>query len=181
VSVSRVGAEAVPEGADDDRPTVLPPFDADAFARDSELKLQASAPAKGETTTDEARRLLQDGQPEEALFLLARLLEASPLDAEARTLSAECSAALERECWSAIGSGSAILGATASPDELKGIGLDHVSGFLLSLMDAVTDVEMLLDICGLPRLLALRHLRDLVVRGVVIEKSTSRSQARISR
>jgi hypothetical protein len=181
VSVSRDGAEAVPEDTDDDRPTVLPPFDADAFARDSELKLQASAPAKGETTTDEARRLLQEGQPEEALFLLARLLEARPLDAEARTLSAECSAALEQECWSAIGSGSAILGATASPDELKGLGLDHVSGFLLSLMDAVTDVEMLLDICGLPRLLALRHLRGLVVRGVVIEKSTSRSQATISR
>ena len=51
-------AEAGPEDTDDDRPTVLPPFDAEAFARDSELKLRASTPPKGETTTDEARRLL---------------------------------------------------------------------------------------------------------------------------
>lgn len=163
-------AEAGPEDADDDRPTVLPPFDADAFARESEMSLRSARPANDETTTDEARRLLLEGQPEEALFLLAPRLETMPKDAEARLLSNECSAALERDCWSAIGSGSAIFGTTASAEELKGFALDHVSGFLLSLMDGVTDVDLVLDICGLPRLLALRHLRRLVVRGIVIEK-----------
>jgi hypothetical protein len=169
VSFSR-DTEAGPRDADDDRPTVLPPFDADAFARESEMSLRSARPADDETTTDEARRLLLEGQPEEALFLLAPRLETMPKDAEARLLSNECSAALERDCWSAIGSGSAIFGTTASAEELKGFALDHVSGFLLSLMDGVTDVDLVLDICGLPRLLALRHLRRLVVRGIVIEK-----------
>jgi hypothetical protein len=157
-----------PDEEDDDRPTLLPPFDADAFARDSELRLKAALPVTGETTTDYARRLLQEGRAEDALFLVARVLEATPLDSEARRLSDECGAALERDCWSVIGSSSAILGVAVSPDELRSFGLDHVSGFLLSRMDGVTDVETLLDISGLPRLLALRHLRGLVARGIVV-------------
>ena len=115
----------------------------------------------------EARRLLQEGNPEQALFLLARLLEASPFHAEASALSNECRGALERECLAALGSPQAILVVAVSPDELKGFTLDHVSGFLLSLMDGSTDVETLLDIGGLPRLLALRHLRGLLARGIV--------------
>ena len=42
--------------------------------------------------------------------------------------------------------------------------LDHVSGFLLSLMDGTLTVEAILDVAGLPRLLALRHLRNLLER-----------------
>jgi hypothetical protein len=169
-------ATPIPDAPDDshesdgDRATVLPEFDVDAFARDSELRLQAAQPATGETTTDEARRLLREGKPEEALFLLARLLEQMPLDAEARSLSNECGAVLERDCWAVIGSRSAILAAAVSPDELKAFGLDHVSGFLLSRIDGVSDVDTLLDISGLPRLLALRHLRGLVARGIVAER-----------
>lgn len=168
-----------PDEPDDDRPTVLPPFDADAFARDSELSLQAvTAPKgeKGETTMEAARRLLAEEKPEEALFLLARLLEQMPLDSEASALSNECRTALERECWLMIDSPTAILDVALTPEELRGFGLDHVSGFLLSLMDGGTDVETLLDLCGLPRLLALRHLRGLVVRGIVVPRRRAPQQ-----
>ena len=75
-------------------------------------------------------------------------------------------AALERDCLAAIGSASAVLVVTLSRQELTGLVLDAESGFLLSLMDGATNVETLLDLCGLPRLLALRTLRRLVVRGV---------------
>jgi hypothetical protein len=160
-----------PDESDEDRPTLLPAFDADAFARDSELRLQAAQRvATEETTTDEARRLLQEGKPEEALFLLARLLEQVPLDPEARKLSDECSIALERECWSVIGSRATILSVAVSPDELKSFALDHVSGFLLSMIDGLTDIDTLLDLSGLPHLLALRHLRGIVARGIVAER-----------
>ena len=110
---------------------MLPPFDPDAFARDSEVKLHSVPPVTGETTTEAARRLLADGEPEEALFLLARLLEQMPLDTEARALSAECSAALERDCWSLIGPPGGVLEIMVAPAELKGFALDNVSGFLL--------------------------------------------------
>ncbi len=149
---------------------MLPPFDPDAFARDSEVKLHSVPPVTGETTTEAARRLLADGEPEEALFLLARLLEQMPLDTEARALSAECSAALERDCWSLIGPPGGVLEIMVAPAELKGFALDNVSGFLLSLIDGATDVEALLDLAGLPQLLALRHLRSLLSRGIVGQK-----------
>ncbi len=159
----------LPEEAspDSDRPTVPPSFDLDEFARDSEVRLRSVQPATGETTTDEARRLLEQGEPEMALFLLARLLQLAPMNADASALSQKCSVALEQQCWSVIGPHSTILVVAVSPGELKGFALDNVSGFLLALIDGRTNVETLLDLCGLPRLTALRHLRDLVTRGIV--------------
>ena len=153
--------------SEEDRPTVIPEFDPEDFARDSELKQRPALPSSGESTIDVARRHLQDGEPERALFLLSSLLEVAPFHAEANTLASECRVALERECLSAIGSVSTVLVVILSADELMGFGLDNVSGFLLSLLDGATDVESVLDLCGLPRLLALRHLRGLVARGVV--------------
>ena len=79
--------------------------------------------------------------------------------------------ALERECLSSVGSASAILVLAVTPEELKTFALDSVSGFLLSLMDGVTDVQTLLDICGLPRLVALRRLRGLIEHGIVVVAS----------
>jgi len=161
-----------PEGLDDeaesgDRPTLVPAFDVEAFARESEMRQRAAARAAEEPTVDVARRLLDEGNPEQAMFLLARLLEQVPLHQEARDLSKECSVALEHDCLAALGSSASILVVAVPPDELRTLGLDHVSGFLLSLMDGVSEVETLLDLSGLPRLLALRHLRDLLARSVV--------------
>lgn len=154
----------------EDRPTLVPAFDVEAFARESEMKQRVVPPSTDESTIEVAARLLAEGNPEQAMFLLARLLEQVPLHSEARELSKECATALEQECLSAVGSQASILIVAVSPDALKTLGLDHVSGFLLSLMDGVSDVETILDLCGLPRLLALRHLRDLVARRVVIGK-----------
>jgi hypothetical protein len=75
---------------------------------------------------------------------------------------------LERECLSAVGSESAVLVVVVPLGKLKRLALDHVSGFLLSLMDGATNVEAILDISTLPRPLALRHLRGLLERGVIV-------------
>jgi hypothetical protein len=50
---------------------------------------------------------------------------------------------------------------------LKRFALDNVSGFLVSLMDGATNVGTVLDISSLPRLLALRHIRSLLERGII--------------
>jgi hypothetical protein len=80
----------------------------------------------------------------------------------------------EEQCLSAIGSEAAILVVAVSDEELKSCALDNVSGFIVSLLDGATSVENILDICGLPRLLALRHLRSLLERGVVALGSRTR-------
>ena len=119
---------------------------------------------------------ISNGEHEPALFLLARLLELAPLHPEGSRLASDCRQALEKECLAAIGSESAILVTAVSPEELKRFTLDNVSGFLLSAMDGATDVETILDISGLPRLLALRHMRGLLERGIVVVESGRRPQ-----
>ena len=101
------------------------------------------------------------------MFLLTRLLELTPLHAEATGLSLECRAALERECLAAVGSESTVLTVATTTEELKRFAPDHVSGFLLSLTDSTRNVDAILNASGLPRLLALRHLRNLLDRGIV--------------
>jgi hypothetical protein len=51
--------------------------------------------------------------------------------------------------------------------ELRKLHLDRYAGFLLSLMDGVTTVEMLLDVCAMPTADAMRVLDELVRSGVV--------------
>lgn len=151
----------------DERPTIVPEFDPEDFARDTEIKRRAAIAVGGEPTIDQARRLHLDGDHEQALFLLTRLLELAPLHPEASKLARDCRQELERDCLAAVGSESAVLVGAVSPEELKRFTLDNVSCFLLSRMDGATTVEAILDISGLPRLLALRHLRGLIARGIV--------------
>jgi hypothetical protein len=47
------------------------------------------------------------------------------------------------------------------------LGLDHRAGFLLSRVDGLSTVEEVLDICGMPRLEALKTLVDLLDRGAI--------------
>ena len=154
---------------DKPRPTVVPEFDPAAFARDSELRQRAAAPVapSGESTIDEARRLHDRGEHEQALLLVEQLLELVPLHPDATRLAAECRMASERECLSALGSERSILVAGVTTDELKDFALDNVSAFLMSLVDGATNVESILDLAGVPRLLALQHLRHLLDRGII--------------
>jgi hypothetical protein len=171
--VKTAGTKSDPDGQ---RATVIPQFDAEAFARDSEVHQRVVPEMGGEPTIDRARRLHQSGEHEEALFLLKHLLDAAPLHPEGSALAAECRFALERECLDVIGSASAVLVPAVTAEELKRFTLDNVSAFLFSQLDGATDVETVLDVSGLPRLLALRHLRGLAQRGIVVGASWRRSR-----
>ena len=54
-----------------------------------------------------------------------------------------------------------------SETQLRWLGLDHRSGFLLSRVDGIATVEDVLDVCGMPRLEALKTLVDLIERGAI--------------
>ncbi len=151
---------------DEDRPTAIPAFDPEAFARASENR-QRAAIEGGESTIDQARRLHAGGEHERALFLVTRLLELTPSHAEASALAGACRVAIERACVAAIGSPGDVLVSKVSPSELRRFALDPVAGFLFSRIDGATTVEEVLDICGLPRAEALRHLANLRSRGIV--------------
>jgi len=165
---------SVPDEDSGERSTIVPEFDPEDFARGSEIKQRAAIADGGEPTINQARKHHVAGEHEEALFLLTRLLELAPLHPEGSRLASDCRQALERACLAAIGSESAILVAAVSPEESKRFTLDNVSGFLLSAMDGATDLETILDISGLPRLLALRHIGRLLERGIIVVESGRR-------
>ena len=87
--------------------------------------------------------------------------DTTPLEASARD-------AETRVCLAALGSPQTILASTLPCGELKRFALDNVSAFLLSQIDGATSVEAILDVACMPPLFALRHLRSLVERGMVV-------------
>jgi hypothetical protein len=68
---------------------------------------------------------------------------------------------------SKIGDLSAVPVAAVNDSEMRWLGLDHRAGFLLSRVDSMSTVDEILDICGMPRLEALKTLVDLLERGAI--------------
>jgi hypothetical protein len=169
---------AAPQGSASDRPTVVPDFDPEAFAHDSEARQRVEANTASEPTLEQARRHFRAGQYDQALDVLTGLLASAPFHPQASTLAAECRTRLEQACLSALGSPTTVLRLAVTPDELKQFKLDSVSGFLLGQLDGLTDIETVLDVSGVPRLLALRHLRNLLERGIVEPASEGMARAR---
>jgi hypothetical protein len=54
------------------------------------------------------------------------------------------------------------------PRDLALLPLDHREGFLLSMVDGVTSIETILDVCAMPTEEALEILESLVKRGVLV-------------
>jgi hypothetical protein len=158
-----------------ERSTPIPEFDVEAFAREADAR-QGAGPLRDGEILEQAHRLHLDGSNEQALSLLAHLLRREVQHPVAVRLSVACRDALERECLLAIGSESTMLIVGISTEEVKGFSLDHVSGFLLSLLDGETPVEAILDIAGMPRLVVLRHLRDMLECGIVVVASGLRKR-----
>ncbi len=54
-----------------------------------------------------------------------------------------------------------------SREELLSFKLDHKAGFLVSLVDGVSTIEMIVDVAGMPKDEALALLHELYLRGVI--------------
>ena len=55
----------------------------------------------------------------------------------------------------------------ATQDELMKAKLDHKAGFLVSLLDGISTVEMITDVAGMPRDEALAALQSLYLRRLI--------------
>src|SRR5258707_916396 len=47
-------------------------------------------------------------------------------------------------------------------DQLRWLSIDHKAGFVLSLIDGVSNLEMIIDVSGMPQLETMRILSELV-------------------
>ena len=102
-----------------------------------------------------------------ALEIAERILARRPDDELAMAHAETCRSALMDLCLERLGSLDAVPHVALPPDRLRQLGLDHRSGFLLSLVDSRSRIEDILDMSGMPRLLALRILLTLVEQHVI--------------
>jgi hypothetical protein len=136
-------------GVPSDRPTLHPSFDVEQYARDSDSRVAASAErAELPALPDPEEPRLETPQSEVRLATRPSL-----------------AAAVTDEAWAGATEGVPVV--VMAPDLLRRLPLDHRAGYLLSLMDGMTDLETLVTIGPLPREEALRIVRELCECGVV--------------
>jgi hypothetical protein len=169
-----------------ERPTVNPPFDVEAFARASDSKLRAalstgsasrdaidvvSAPEITEHTFEDPVAEMRERFAAEdyagALELAELVLTADSGNIEAAECGEDCRTMLENALSSRLGSADRVPMVLVPPAQLRCLNVDHRAGFILSLIDGSSSVEMILDVCGMSKLDGLRIIDDLVQQKIV--------------
>jgi hypothetical protein len=107
------------------------------------------------------------GDYAEAITLADLVLAEAPESLVALECRSKSGTALEAIYAARLGSMSHLPIVVMTPAQLDGLEIDHRAGFLLSLVDGASTLETILDMCGMPRLDALRILRELVQLGVI--------------
>lgn len=79
----------------------------------------------------------------------------------------ECRRTLTRMYMARLGPAGSLLRIAVPLTDIRWMTLDHRAGFVLSLVDGASTVDELLDICGMPRLDALRILVELREKGAL--------------
>jgi hypothetical protein len=129
------------------------------------------APTITERTIDdpfaEMRELFSCGDHAQAIELAEVLLAEEPGNPEARECRDRCRALLEQKYARDLGRldrAPIVTSQGARPDVQS---IDHRAGFVLSLVDGASTLETILDVCGMPKLDALRILHELTAHGII--------------
>lgn len=141
---------------------------------DAPEELEAVLPTRGSATGSEASSLLDElrgryatGDFSGALEVAEAILETNPEHEEARRCAARCGEVLSQMYLARLGSVQRRIRVAIPADQIRWLSLDHREGFLLSLAESGASVEEVLDICGMPRLEALRILLGLLEQRVI--------------
>jgi len=124
-----------------DRPTLSPSFDMEAYARESDERIRSAGAASGvvEAATD-------------GLVEVSEHVD----DAEA-----------EEVYWACLGSPDRVPVLATPLDELLALPRRGVEGLVVSYVDGKRTMREVIDACGLPHLVALVGLCELLETGVL--------------
>ncbi len=128
-----------------ERPTITPPFDPEAYARESESKMRARLPTQ---PPDDESGIQPVGRRVVGLELDEPLSDPPTTRPTPMVMMAVPTLAISRA-------------------ELSRLTLDHRSGFVLSHVDGVSDVETILDVSAMPNDEALCILGELVAKRII--------------
>jgi hypothetical protein len=102
-----------------------------------------------------------------ALEVAEGLLSLEPEHEGARACAATCRGVLKQMYAARIGPLERVPVVMVARDQLRWLSIDHRAGFVLSLVDGVSSVEMILDVSGMPELDALRILSELAQQRIL--------------
>ncbi len=141
-------------------PAVTPPLAVTPKAR------EAVAPAVSDPIVEMQERFAL-GDYSGALVMAESMLDENPTHTEAREYADSCRAVLQQMYTARIGPLERIPVVDVAHDQLRWLSIDHRTGFILSLVDGISSLEMILDVCGMPPLDALRMLFELVQQRII--------------
>ncbi len=102
-----------------------------------------------------------------ALVMAESMLDENPTHTEAREYAESCRSVLQQMYTARIGPLDRVPVVDIASDQLRWLSIDHRTGFILSLVDGISSLEMILDVCGMPPLDALRMLFELVQQRII--------------
>ena len=102
-----------------------------------------------------------------ALVVAEQILADEPDDIRAKAGVLRCHGALEEMYAASLGSLERVPRVAVPREDIPTLALDHISGFILALIDGSCSLDTILDMASMPRLDALRVLHELVQQGTV--------------
>jgi hypothetical protein len=129
------------------------------------------APEITERTIDdpvaEMRERFSLGDYTGALEMAELILDDDPSNLEAAECVESSRVVLEKMFAAKIGALDRVPTVIVARTHMRWLSMDHRAGFILSLVDGHSTIEMILDVCGMPKLDALRILHDLLQQRIV--------------
>lgn len=102
-----------------------------------------------------------------ALEVAEKLQAIDPRDEVARACAEQCRGVLRQMYLTRVGPLDRVPLVMVARDQLRWLTIDHRTGFVLSLVDGVSSLEMVLDVSGMPELDALRILSELAQQRII--------------
>jgi hypothetical protein len=102
-----------------------------------------------------------------ALEMSELILAEEPGNLEAAECGENCRSVLEQMYAARLGPLERVPLVVVPRTQMRWLSMDHRAGFILSLIDGSSSVELILDVCGMPKLDALRILQELVQQKIV--------------
>lgn len=102
-----------------------------------------------------------------ALEIAEKILADSPNDPAASACAANCRTVLRQMYATRIGPLDRVPVVMVPRDQLRWLSIDHRAGFVLSLVDGVSTLEMIIDVSGMAELDTLRILSELAQQRII--------------
>ena len=102
-----------------------------------------------------------------ALEIAEKLLVIDPDNEQVSVCAESCRGVLRQMYTARIGPLDRVPMVMVARDQLRWLSIDHRAGFVLSLIDGVSSLEMILDVTGMPELDALRILSELAQQRII--------------